>query len=90
MRNPAAAAVAAAEELADEEKALQIPIPQLILAVAVGMWFFNNQGTTPAEAGSSSNPSATQNDPSNLPEYLQDAVFSLAITEATDFEALAE
>lgn len=73
-----------------KKKALQIIIPLLILAVIGGMWFFKNQGTTPAEPGSSSNPSTTQNDPSNLPEHLQDADFSLAITEAVDFEALAE
>lgn len=73
-----------------QKKVLQIIIPLLILVVIGGMWFFKNQGMGSAESGSSSDSATVQNDPSNLPEHLQDADFSLAITEAVDFEALAE
>ncbi len=63
---------------------IKVLVPVLILAVIGGMWLVKNPpdnhitfDTVP---------------PANrvLPEHLQDADFSLAITEAVDFEAMAE
>lgn len=68
------------------QKTARIVVPILILAVIGGLWFFKNQTADPSAPDSS----AVQNDPSELPEHLQGADFSLAITEAVDFDALAE
>ena len=62
----------------------KILVPVLIVAVIGAMWLVKNRPddtkivvTAPSANG-------------ELPEHLQDADFSLAITEAVDFEAMAE
>lgn len=77
----------AAEDVADEKKYLQIIIPICILIIIGTIWFIKNQNASPLQSNPSS---AVQNDPSTLPQHLQNADFSLAITEAVDFDVLSE
>lgn len=73
-----------------KRKILQVFIPVLIVAVIGGMWFLKNQEKEPVETGEESDISVEEEKTVDLPEQLKDADFSLAITEAIDFETLAE
>lgn len=73
-----------------KKKKLQIVVPVMIWVVVAGMLFFKNYDVTSAQSGSSSNFSPVQSDLPNLPKRLQEVDFSLAVTEAIDFESLSK
>ena len=73
----------------NKRKVAQIIIPVLIFVMILGLWFFKNKTEPQASADIVVGISEEQKI-SDLPKHLQSADFSLAATEAVDFEAMAE
>lgn len=73
----------------NKRKVAQIIIPVLIFVMILGLWFFKNKTEPQASTDIVVGISEEQNI-SDLPKHLQSADFSLAATEAVDFEAMAE
>lgn len=73
----------------NKRKVAQIIIPVLIFVMILGLWFFKNKTETQASTDIVVGISEEQKI-SDLPKHLQSADFSLAATEAVDFEAMAE
>ncbi|MGN0910323.1 MAG: thioredoxin domain-containing protein [Thermoguttaceae bacterium] len=70
---------------------LQILVPLLIIVVIGGMWRLKNQPNDSEGSASVDVPNVVSNEATTeeQPDHLQDADFSLEVTEAVDFEALA-
>lgn len=66
-----------------KKRIAQILVPLFIVVVIGGIWLLKNDGNDKTDV-----PQISQ-DGSQLPETLQGADFTLAITEAVDFDALA-
>lgn len=73
----------------NRKKILQILVPLLIIVVVGGMWRLKNPPNDSEGTGAASTVDQDEAIMEEAPDHLQNADFSLEVTEAVDFEALA-